>query len=168
MVSLARLQAASDGGDPAGECEHNVLAEVGEILLLPAAESFSQPHQEQQRSDAPCDPEHGQEGAQLVRPQGRQRLPDRVDHDSHVAFGRPRPRIRLRRGSPSLPCRLWVYTSVRCRWFHKLLCQLLLGPASKTFAPTGPRVLTRHGRPRLTVRPKTLTLRLNEVSDETT
>jgi hypothetical protein len=40
-----------------------ILTEGGQISHLPAAESLSQTDQQQERSDAPGNPEHGQERA---------------------------------------------------------------------------------------------------------
>lgn len=44
-------------------------------LFLIAAESLAQSDQQDHRSDAPDDPEHGQEAAHFVRPDGTGRLP---------------------------------------------------------------------------------------------
>ena len=38
-------------------------------LRLPGAEALAQAHQQQQGTDAPRDPKHGQKRAQLVRPE---------------------------------------------------------------------------------------------------
>ena len=83
MVSAAGLSAAFDGGDAAGEGEHDVLAEILQLLRLPAAEALAQPDQQEQRSDAPGNAEHGEERAELVGPEGGQRLANDFDEHPH-------------------------------------------------------------------------------------
>src|SRR5581483_619557 len=83
VIFLARLQAAFNRGNPAGKGEHDVLAELGQVLLLSAAKALAQSNQQQKRADAPGDPKHGQERAQLVRPQRGQGLPDDIGERSH-------------------------------------------------------------------------------------
>src|SRR5262249_22187130 len=63
--------------------EHDVLAELIELLLIPRAESLAQPHQQQQRPDPPGDSEHGQERAQLVSPQRAQGLCEDLKNKPH-------------------------------------------------------------------------------------
>ncbi len=52
-----------------------VNADGLETLFLVAAESFAKADQQNDRSDSPDDPEHGQEAAQFVRGDGRSGLP---------------------------------------------------------------------------------------------
>ena len=68
VISLPGLCAALDCRDASGKHEHYVLSQGPELSFLAAAETFSQTYQKQQRAYAPGDSEHGEEGAQLVRP----------------------------------------------------------------------------------------------------
>jgi hypothetical protein len=61
VVSSPGLRAALDRGNASGKHEHYVLSERGELFFLTAAEAFSEAYQEQQRTHAPRDPEHGEE-----------------------------------------------------------------------------------------------------------
>ena len=83
IVCLPGLSAARDCRDAPGKHEHDVLSERGKLLFLAAAESFSQAHQQQKRAHPPGNSEHGEERAQLMRPQSGQRLPDNVEEHSH-------------------------------------------------------------------------------------
>ena len=87
MVGAAGLRAAFDGGNASGEGEHDVLAEVLQLLLLPAAEALAQADQQQQRSDSPGNAEHGEKRAQLVGPQRGQRLANDFDEHPHNVVG---------------------------------------------------------------------------------
>jgi len=83
VVSAAGLSAALDGGNTAGEGEHNVLAQVLQLPRLTAAEALTQADKQEQRSDAPGDAEHGEKRAQFVGPQGGQRLANDFDEHPH-------------------------------------------------------------------------------------
>src|SRR6202034_2138382 len=83
VIGLSGLCAAFNSGNAPGKHKHNVLSECGQLLLLAAAKTFSQAHQEEQRADAPGDSEHGEEGAQIVRPEGRERLADNGAQHAH-------------------------------------------------------------------------------------
>ncbi|HVZ16528.1 MAG TPA: hypothetical protein VG897_05390, partial [Terriglobales bacterium] len=48
------------------------------------AKTFSEADKKQQRTDAPRDPKHGQEGSQLVRPHGAKHLPEAVSKSPHT------------------------------------------------------------------------------------
>ena len=62
---------------------------IGQILLLAGAEALAQANQQQQRTHSPGDAEHGEKGAQLVRPQGAQHFREHVEGASHLAIGHP-------------------------------------------------------------------------------
>ena len=83
VVGLTRLIAAGHGRNAAGKNEHNILAKLGEVLILAAAKALPEAHKQQQRPNAPGNAEHGQKRAQLVRPQCGERLPNDVDEHSH-------------------------------------------------------------------------------------
>ena len=83
MVGAAGLRAAFDRRDASGEGKHDVLAEILQLLRLPAAEAFAQTDQQEQRSDAPGDAEHGEKRAQLMGPEGGQRLANDFDEHPH-------------------------------------------------------------------------------------
>src|SRR6202034_578920 len=76
--------AAPDYGEIDGDCL--------EVVFLVAAESLAQTNQENDRSDAPNNAEHGQEAAQFVRGDGgdglTQNFPD-VQEPNPPLFGRP-------------------------------------------------------------------------------
>ena len=50
------------------EDEHDILADIVELASLAGAKALTHAHQQQQRTHAPGDAEHGQKRAQLVRP----------------------------------------------------------------------------------------------------
>ena len=78
-VSAAGLRVAFNRRDASGEGEHDVLAKVLQLPGLAAAEAFTQTHQQEQRSHAPGDAEHGEKRAQFMRPQGGQGLANDFD-----------------------------------------------------------------------------------------
>ena len=51
--------------------------------MLAGAETFAEPHQHQQRADAPGDAEHGEERAQLVGRDGAEDLAEDVREALH-------------------------------------------------------------------------------------
>src|SRR5207302_3291673 len=63
--------------------EDDVLAEGFELAAVAVAETFAHTGEQQQRSHAPGDAKHGEEGAQLVRPQGAQGLGENVEEGAH-------------------------------------------------------------------------------------
>src|ERR1051326_2763032 len=67
---------------PAPEKDH-ILADVGHVLLLSAAEALAHADQKQQRPHTPGNTKHGEEGAQLMRPQRAQHLTKDVEDHSH-------------------------------------------------------------------------------------
>jgi N-methylhydantoinase A len=69
VIRASRKSASSHRGDAAGEHEHDVLAEGGELAGLSAAEAFAESNQQQERPNSPGNAEHGQKRAQLVGPQ---------------------------------------------------------------------------------------------------
>jgi hypothetical protein len=60
------------------EDQNNIIAELRQLLVLAAAKSFAQPHEHQQRADAPGDAKHGEKAAQLVRHDGAEDLAESV------------------------------------------------------------------------------------------
>src|SRR5215471_9489505 len=46
LIGLARLETSRHGGDSAGKSEHDVLTELGQVLVLSAAEAFPQADQQ--------------------------------------------------------------------------------------------------------------------------
>ena len=83
MVGAAGLSAAFHRGDTSGEGEHDVLAKVAQLLRLTAAEAFSHTNQQEERSDAPGNAEHGKKRAELVGPEGGQGLANDFDQHPH-------------------------------------------------------------------------------------
>jgi hypothetical protein len=83
QVGAGRIHVALDGGSAAREQEHDVFAELGQFALIAGAEALAYPNQEQQRSHAPGNAEHGEERAQLVRPQVADDLREDVEYGSH-------------------------------------------------------------------------------------
>ena len=65
-----RVETAFDRRRAPAEKEDDVLAESLQLLAIAIAEALAHSRQQQQRTYAPGDSKHGQEGAQLVRPQG--------------------------------------------------------------------------------------------------
>jgi len=63
------------------------LPNVDNCSVLPGTEAFAQPHQHQQRTYPPGDPEHGQECAQLVGRDGAEDLAENVGKTLHSALG---------------------------------------------------------------------------------
>ncbi len=55
--------ASFNSWDAPGKDEHDVLPEVGQLSGLTTAKTFSKPDQQKQRTHAPRDAEHGEEGA---------------------------------------------------------------------------------------------------------
>ena len=108
MVSAAGLRAAFDGGNAAGEGEHDVLAEILQLLGLAAAKALAQADQQEQRSDAPGDAEHGEKRAQFVGPEGGQRLAH--DFEEHPHGSGPSPQAATVREPRSLSCALLCST----------------------------------------------------------
>jgi hypothetical protein len=104
MVSAAGLSAAFDGGDAPGEGEHDVLAEILQLLRLPAAEALAQADQQEQRSDAPGNAEHGKKRAQLVGPERGQRLANDFDEHPHDWFTARSTPVGRRPALPSVSC----------------------------------------------------------------
>src|ERR1039457_5481203 len=70
LIQVAGTHVASHRRGPAGKHEHDVFAHRVQFFPVPGAESLAQPDQQEQRSHPPGDPEHGQERADLMRPQG--------------------------------------------------------------------------------------------------
>src|SRR3984885_5602843 len=83
VVGLSRLVASGNRRDASRKSKHNVLTQFGQALVLPATEAFSQANQQKQRTHSPGNSEQCQEGAQLMRPQSGERLPDDVEEHSH-------------------------------------------------------------------------------------
>src|SRR6201996_2275971 len=81
-----------------GQKDH-VIAESCHLSPLPGTEAFTQADQQQQRSHPPGNTEHGQEGAQFMRPDCIQNLPDNVPESAHV----PNGRVRSPSESSSMP-----------------------------------------------------------------
>ena len=81
LVGVSGAHVSGDGWGTTGEHEHDVFAQRIHFLSVARAETFAQSNQQEQRTHSPCDPEHGEEGAQLVRPQGAQHLPKDFEKD---------------------------------------------------------------------------------------
>jgi hypothetical protein len=60
------------------EDDHDILAESFGDLRLSHAQAFAGCDHEHDRYDAPGDAEHGQECAQLVRPEGPEHIADKI------------------------------------------------------------------------------------------
>ena len=71
---------SGDGGVPH---HHNVIAEGRQLPVLTASKAFAESHENQQRTDSPCDAEHGQEAAQLVGRDGAKDLTECVGEGLH-------------------------------------------------------------------------------------
>src|SRR5271170_7856977 len=54
--------------------------------MISGAEAFADRDQQQHRSHAPGNAEHGEKGAQLVRPDGAEDLPESIAQTLHVSF----------------------------------------------------------------------------------
>ena len=54
------------------------------LIFLPLAQSFARRHHQHNRDNPPRNAKHGQESAQLVRPQGTEDVADEIaqDHSS--------------------------------------------------------------------------------------
>ena len=63
VVVVAGGHVAGNGRSPSGKDEHDVFAQRIQLTAVAGAETFAQSHQQQQRSHAPGNTEHGQEGA---------------------------------------------------------------------------------------------------------
>src|SRR5271157_5597489 len=104
MVSAAGLSAAFDRRDATGEGEHDVLAEILQLLRLPAAEALAQTNQQEQRSHAPGNAEHGEKRAELVGPERSQRLANDFDQHPHVWSTAGRLICQAKPGPCTLSC----------------------------------------------------------------
>src|SRR5271169_131965 len=104
MVSAAGLRAAFDRGDTPGEAEHDVLAKILELPRLPAAKALAQANQQEQRSHAPGDAEHGKERPQLMGPERGQRLANDFDEHPHSWFTPRRLRWKAKPRAWALLC----------------------------------------------------------------
>ncbi len=82
-VFLAGGVLSGDLGGGAGEDEADVLADLGELALIAGAEAFAEADEQEQRAHAPGDAEHGEEGAQLVRPERAEGLSQKVAQNLH-------------------------------------------------------------------------------------
>src|SRR5439155_6508327 len=60
---LGGSQAPRNRWNSASEGKHDVLAQIGQVLLLPGAKAFTQSDQQQQRPNTPGDTEYGQKRA---------------------------------------------------------------------------------------------------------
>ena len=76
-------------GDGAVQHHDDVIAELGKLLVLPAAEALAEAHQHQQRTDTPGNAEHGEKAAQLVGHDGAKDLAERVREDFASCFNNP-------------------------------------------------------------------------------
>ena len=74
------MRAASLQAGAAVEDDHHVFAEISGLFLLAFAQALARRDHEHDRNDAPGDPEHGEEGAQLVRPQGSKNVDNKITH----------------------------------------------------------------------------------------
>jgi hypothetical protein len=72
-----------DRGNGAVPHHDEVVAESGQLLVLPGAKALAQADQHQQRSHSPRNAEHGEEAAQLVRQDGTKDLPESVGEVLH-------------------------------------------------------------------------------------
>jgi len=77
-VHAARNRRSAAGVDP-----HDVLAVLREVALVTGSETLAEADQQEQRTDTPGDPEHGEERTQLVRPEGAENLREHIDHRLH-------------------------------------------------------------------------------------
>src|ERR1700686_3880382 len=71
------------------EDDHHVFAEVARLLCLAFAQAFASSHHEHNRHDTPGNPEHRQEGAKLVRPEGSQDVEDEITQRHDTCWTRP-------------------------------------------------------------------------------
>src|SRR6185295_6315573 len=78
QIRPGRVHAALHGGGAPGKDEDNVLAELGQLALVAGAEALAHAYQQEQRSHAPSNTEHGEERAQLVSPQVAEDLNENV------------------------------------------------------------------------------------------
>ena len=84
VIFAAGTHVAGDRRRASREQEHDVFAERIQLAPVAGAETFAQTDQQQQRADSPGDAKHRQEGAQLMRPQGPQHLPQNLEeHHEH-------------------------------------------------------------------------------------
>ncbi len=85
-VGSAGLQAGA-----AVKNNHHILAQVAGLRFLPLLESLASRNHQDDRHDAPSDAEHGQKGAQLVRPQGSQNVTKEIcqSHSASLNWTRP-------------------------------------------------------------------------------
>src|SRR6266700_4322521 len=89
IPGAAGALAACDGRNAPWENEENVGTELFQVLFLPAAKALAESHQKQQRTHSPGDAKHGEKRAQLVRPQGGQRLADNIEEELHLHSNSP-------------------------------------------------------------------------------
>src|SRR5208282_2283921 len=67
----------------AREKHHDVFAVLRKVALVTGSEALPEPDQQEQRTDAPGDAEHGEKRAQFVRPQRGKNLRDNVELHPH-------------------------------------------------------------------------------------
>lgn len=72
-VSSACLQTGAPMED-----DHYIFAQVARLILLAFAQAFAGGHHEHNGDDAPGDPEHGEEGAKLMRPESSQHVKNEI------------------------------------------------------------------------------------------
>ena len=83
QIGSRRSHVAFDRGGSPREKEHDVLAEFRQLPFVPRPEPLPHTNQQQKRADSPGNAEHGQERAQLVRPQIAKDLGEDVGDTTH-------------------------------------------------------------------------------------
>jgi hypothetical protein len=82
-VGAGGVHAARHGRSAPGKDEHDVFAELGQLALITRSEAFAKAYQQQQGPHTPGDTEHGQAGAQFVRPKRAEDLREDVQQHAH-------------------------------------------------------------------------------------
>ncbi len=69
------------------------MPEIPGLIFLPFAQAFTSRHHQNNRNNAPGDPEHGEEGAQFVGPEGAEHIANEIA-ENHCCYGRgSRPNV---------------------------------------------------------------------------
>ena len=84
VVLAQRRKAALHDRGPARPDEHDVFANRIKLLAVAGAEPFPETHQQQQGTNSPRNPEHGEKRAQFMRPEGAKGLPDNIENEAHA------------------------------------------------------------------------------------